>query len=272
MYQVVKRDGMIADFDISKISLAIQRAFDTTAADSYFGWSTEEERENYRTYVRIMAELDWPAFLEYDPDLHSEIISCVEDGDAEGITDALYHHFGALFLKELEGRFEESEVIRSERLPAIRQAFLLYQLGYYYGAVAILITQMEGILSDINEYITHTGRAYDEKNLRLLDTRYGGVKGWSEKGLAIKALLEAKDADGVAGEYDYLIGYLKAKTLDGTPSEEDLAEHANRHKICHGKQCNYGSKEHALKTILCIAALEYAADVIANSDVDRAAG
>ena len=271
MYQVVKRDGTIADFNISKISLAIQKAFEATAADSYFEWSTEEEHENYRTYVRIMAELDWPAFLEYDPDLHAEIISCVEDGDAEGITDALYSHFGALFLKELEERFEESAVIRPERLPAIREALLLYQLGYYFGAVAILTTQMEGVLSDIDEYIIRTGRSYKEKNLQLVKTRYG-VNQRSVKGLAIKAFLEAKDANGEAGEYDYLIGYFRMKVLRTDLPETDLCEHTNRHAFCHGKQCNYGSKEHALKTILCIDALEFVADVLANSDIDRAAG
>ena len=254
---------MIADFAISKISLAIQKAFEATATDSYFEQSSEEERENYHTFVRIMAELDWPAFLEYDPDLHTEVISCVEAGDAKGITDALYSHFGALFLKVLEVRLEESAVIWAERLPAIREALLLYQLGYYYGAVAILITQMEGILSDIDEYITHTGRAYDEKNLRLIDTRYK-VSSKKEKGLVVKTLLEAKDVDGVAGEYDYLIGYLRMKVLGDKLSEEDLSEHANRHAICHGRQCNYGSKEHALRTILCIATLECAADVIAE--------
>ena len=30
MYQVVKRDGQIADFNISKISVAITKAFDAT--------------------------------------------------------------------------------------------------------------------------------------------------------------------------------------------------------------------------------------------------
>lgn len=267
MYQVAKRDGTIAEFDISKISLAIQKAFEATAADSYLEWSTEEERDNYHKFVRIMAEFDWPAFLEYDSDLHDEIISCVENGDAEGMTNALYSHFDALFLKELEERFEKSAVIRSERLPAIREALLLYQLGYYYGAVAILITQMEGILSDIDEYIVRTGRAYDEKNLRLIDTRYK-VSIKKEKGLVVKTLLEAKDIDGVAGEYDYLIGYLRVKVLGNKPSEEELSEHANRHEICHGRQCNYGSKEHALKIILCIDALEYVATVIADSATD----
>lgn len=137
----VIKDGIIIDFDESKIALAIQKAFEATAWTSYDGCATEEEQENYRKFVRIMAEFDWPAFLEYDPDLHSEVISCVEAGDAEGISQALYNHFGPLFLKELEERFEESEVIHPERLPAIREAFLLYQLGYYYGAVAILVTQ-----------------------------------------------------------------------------------------------------------------------------------
>jgi len=98
MFLASIRDGMIADFAISKISLAIQKAFEATAIDSYFEQSSEEERENYHTFVRIMAELDWPAFLEYDPDLHTEAISCVEAGDAKGITDALYSHLTDVFL------------------------------------------------------------------------------------------------------------------------------------------------------------------------------
>ena len=36
MYRVLKRDGEKVDFNISKISLAIQKAFEATAADSYF--------------------------------------------------------------------------------------------------------------------------------------------------------------------------------------------------------------------------------------------
>lgn len=267
MCRGVKKDGTIVGLDSSKICQAIIEMVEAIVDASYLERSTEEERENYQKFVLIMAELDWPAFLEYDPDLHAEIISCVEVEDVEGIIDTLYSYFGALFLKELEERIEESEVIQPKRLPAIREAILLYQLGYYYGAVAILITQMEGILSDIDEYIVRTGRLYNEKNLRLIDTRYK-VSLKKEKGLVIKTLLEAKDVDGVTREYDYLIGYLRMKVLGDKLSEEELSEHANRHEICHGKQCNYGSKEHALKIILCIDALEYVATVIANSGAD----
>ena len=87
----------------------------------------------------------------------------------------------------------------------------------------------------------------------------------NEKGKAIKILLETKDINGNDREYDYLMGYLRIKFLSNNLSEEELSIHPNRHAFCHGEQCNYGTKEHALKTILCLDALEYVASVIAES-------
>lgn len=48
-------------------------------------------------------------------------------------------------------------------------------------------------------------------------------------------------------------------------SKKETEKHVNRNKLCHGAQLNYGTKEHALKTILCIDALAWIAEVIANS-------
>lgn len=260
MFMIQKRNGTALDFDISKIVQAIEKAMEARCNQA-----TVEESENYRKFVRVMAELDWPAFLEYDPKLHAEVLSCVNSSNLDGITEALYNHFNALFLKDLQDRCEASQIIQSQRMPAIREALLLYQLGYYYGSVAILVTQLAGIVSDIDTYITVSGRTYDTENLRLINSRYK-VSSKNEKGLAIKALLEAKDIDGVTGEYDYLIGYFRMKVFGSNLSGDALCEHANRHAICHGDQCNYGSKEHALKTILCIDALEHVADILTNDD------
>ena len=259
MYRIVKRDGRTVDFDIEKIALAIENAF--AAERQYFSYA--EELENYRLYIRVLAELGWPAFLEYDPELHEKVISCMEDEDAEGIKEVLYEYFDALFIKGLQDRIENSEVINPSRGPVMKEALLLYQLGYYFGAVAVLVTQIEGVISDIDDYINVSGRKYDSENIALLRPRYN-VSENNEKGLAIKTLLEAKSVDGVAGEYDRLIGYLRAWVLRDKLTEDELSEHANRHAICHGRQCNYGTKEHALKTILCIDALEHVASVIAT--------
>ena len=48
-------------------------------------------------------------------------------------------------------------------------------------------------------------------------------------------------------------------------TKEEMEKHVNRHLLCHGAQLNYGTKEHALKVILCIDALATVAAVIADN-------
>lgn len=264
MCHISRDDRTIITFDISKISLAIQTILDSRYTDFDSEWSAEE-LENYRKFLLTMAELEWPVFLEGDTDFHAEIALLLEEDNAEGIVNALYDNYDdPLFLKWIKDRLEESEVIHPARIAAIREAFLLYQLGYYYGTVAILIPQISGILTDIDRYIASSGHGYKKKNIDLIDSRYR-VSKTNEKGKLIKILLEAKDVDGDDREYDYLMGYFRTKFLGNKLSEEELSNHPNRHAFCHGEQCNYGTKEHALKSILCIDTLEYVASVIAEN-------
>ena len=175
MKQKTTRGEEVFVIDISKIICVLTTALEKVDADSFDGQEAEVERENYRKYVRVMAELDWPAFLERSPRFHREIISCVEAADMDGITTSLYTHFGNRFLSELELRLRQSAVIHPKRLPALLEAILLYQRKHYYGAVAVLIPQIEGILSDIGAHLSALGYAYDEKTLDLLTTRKSSV-------------------------------------------------------------------------------------------------
>ena len=79
------------------------------------------------------------------------------------------------------------------------------------------------------------------------------------------AVLEGKSSDDLQGEYGYLLGYLRFKIFRTHMSKEDTEHHVNRNLLCHGAQLNYGTKEHALKVILCIDALSWVAEVIAKS-------
>ena len=79
------------------------------------------------------------------------------------------------------------------------------------------------------------------------------------------AVLEGKSLDDDQNEYGFLLGYLRFKTFRTHISEEEMERHVNRNMLCHGVQLNYGTKEHALKTILCIDALAWVAEVIAKS-------
>ena len=145
-----------------------------------------------------------------------------------------------------------------------KEAFLLYQLGYYYGAVSILITQIVGITADIEKYLKRNNASYDPKTLELIEKRYG-FNHVNDTSRVMTAVLESKQIDENEGEYGFLMGYLRFKIFDTHISKEEMEKHVNRHLLCHGAQLNYGTKEHALKVILCIDALATVAAVIADN-------
>lgn len=265
---ILKRDGRVVCYDHCKIAEAIARAWVGTY-DTYE--PSEDELENYRNFLWVMSELDWPAFFEYDPIFHKDILQCVKTHDMDQLLSTLYCHFDALYLKDLIDRLDESRVIAKRRMAAIREAILLYQLGYYYGTVSILVDQIGGIIKDIGGHVDEKMAGYSSKNLSLVNSRYQ-VSAKSEKGQLISALLEAREKDRLLWEYDYAIGYFRMKFFRDTLSEEELDENANRHLICHGNQCNYGTQDHALKVILCLDTLEYISSVLSDYETELNVG
>ena len=262
---VIKRDGCVVDYDRSVIAQAVEvicRAMHET---------TDDELENYRKYQQVMAELDWPAFFEYDPTFHRMILQCVEDCDMDQLLLALHERFNTRYLRELEQRLYASAMITDQRMPPIHEAFYLYRHKRYYGAGSILVDQMEGVIKDISEYVSTRTSGYSKQTLALVKSRYD-VKLWSEKGQVITALLEARESSQILWEFDYMIGYFRMKFFKDKITPEELEENANRHGVNHGNQCNYGTQDHALRLILCLDALVYVAEILSQAELDEDVG
>lgn len=257
-----------AVFDIDKIVAAIASAQDDYCLSEAY---TEQEQENYHKYIRILAEIDWPAYINGDSQFHEYVIEQYEESGQEGVINTIYQYYDALYLKNLEDQISESEVVDHNRAPLFHEAFLLYQLGYYYGAVSILITQLIGITADIEKYLKARNTSYDPVTLKKIQKKYGfQVK--NDTARVMTAVLESKEIDDEQGEYGYLMGYLRFKIfrtkIPKMEIKEELAKHPNRNLICHGVQLNYGTKEHAMKAILCIDALAWVAEVVAEDYKD----
>ena len=263
---IIRRDGCVMNFDRSKIFEAIEKAWLSSCE-----LSTKEELENYRNYLRVMAELDWPAFFEYEPYFHKTILQCVNDHDMDRLLLVLYERFDSQYLRDLERRLYASPVIGDQRRQPICEAFRLYRHKYYFGAGAIFVDQMEGIIKDISEYVSRYKVGYSERTLALVESRYK-VKARSEKGQVIMALLEARESSRILGEFDYMIGYFRMKFFKNDMTPEELEENANRHGVNHGNQCNYGTREHALRLILCLDALGYVAEILARNELTEEVG
>ena len=261
IFNISKRDGRVVAFDIEKIAAAVEKALQST---SYYDHLTENEQKNYHDYVRIMAELDWPAYINGNPVFHQTVIDLYEESGAPGVESAIYDYYGALYLKDLEDQLSASNIIKEERLPLFHEALLLYQLGYYYGAVSILITQIIGITADIEKYLNENNASYDPKTLELIKKRYG-FDHTNDTSRVMTAVVEGMSIDDDENEYGFLLGYLRFKIFRTHMPKAETEKHVNRHMVCHGTQLNYGTKEHALKVILCIDALAWVAEVISNN-------
>lgn len=247
--------------DIAKINAAIEKAM---LSQSHSECYSQEEAENYHDYIRLMADLDWPTYINGDPVFHQVVLDRYDSEGEKGVVSAIYDYYGALFLKDLEEQLAQSNVIKKDRLPLFHEAFLLYQLGYYYGAVAILINQIVGITADIENFLKNNNASYNPKTLELMEKRYR-VTSATDTGRVMTAVVEGKNIDDNEGEYGYLLGYLLFKVFNSHMPKEETQKHTNRHLLCHGVQLNYGTKEHALKIILCIDALMWVGEVIAGN-------
>ena len=88
----------------------------------------------------------------------------------------------------------------------------------------------------------------------------------------IKALLEARESSSVLGEFICMIEYFRLKFFKDMKGNEEWGENANRHGINHGNQCNYGTRDHVLRLILCLDALVYVAEILSQDECDEEAG
>lgn len=255
--KIFTRTGEVV-FDMDKIAAAIEKAYQTELAAE-----REVEAEQYRKYIAVMRKLGWPAFLDGDTDFHEKIIESFEGGSLESIKCLIYEHYNHLYLVGLEERISESYVIKKDRLPSLSEALLLYQLRYYHGAVAIITPQLIGIVSDLERYMEDNSISYNPDNIFEIE-RGCGLESNSEKGRVLKAVLEGRDLNDEQGEYDCLTNYLRFKVFENRMSDEDTEHHVNRHLFSHGIQVNYGTKDHALRVIMCMDALVWITQVISD--------
>lgn len=245
-------------YDIAKIIAAVESAHQAELAAE-----REVEAEQYRKFISVMRKLGWPAFLDGDSDFHGKIVEAFEEGRSEEVENLIYEHYDHLYLVGLEERISESEVIKGDRISSLSEALLLYQLRYYYGAVAIITPQLIGIVSDLEKYMEEKSIEFNPLNIYEIETGCG-LQSNSEKGRVLKAVLEGKDINDEQGEYDCLTNYLRFKIFENRMNDEDTKHHVSRHLLSHGIQVNYGTKNHALRVIMCLDALVWITQVISE--------
>ena len=217
---------------------------------------TKAGLENYH-YLNKLESLQWPLYFVFDKDLMQELVpfTSISEDNEEKIRDIVYNFCTPELVKGLLEDWKKSSVINQSRIPILEEAITLYLREMYYGSVSVFACQLNGIITDTYEMQRSYGKDFDLEDIKLAYRNFNPkkeipqrIKKDSERTQLLWFITDAEE--GIvywikAIEYIYNIVLTSEDSMN-------QSNHPCRNKICHGIQLNFGTKEHALKSILAI--------------------
>lgn len=192
----------------------------------------KEGLENYH-YLNKLESLQWPLYFWVSKDLMKELApyTSISEENEDEISTIVCKFCTAEFIDGLLVDWNNSTVMDRKRIPILQEAISLYNMQRAYGK--------EFDLEDVK-------RAYQSFNpQKKVPTR---IKKDSEK---TQLLWFISDAEEGLMYWIKSIEYIYNIILTSEDSMNQ-SSHPCRNKICHGIQLNFGTREHALKSILTI--------------------
>ncbi len=211
------------------------------------------------SYIKILIKTNWPLYLVDDKEMLDEILALDANSDAKTLGDAIAdiarERLGTKWLTELRKRWNNhDELTRGER-EILKRAIAYFESRDYAACVSLLMCLFDGLLTKY--YGKPVKLQGDDAEIFDYLASKHGISAAAKEGEP-RLLRAAKDQVVVLvlrseGGYfvwkaagDYIIDVILTNNMD-----EDIALHNPlRNKICHGAQTNYGTWEHALKSIL----------------------
>ena len=142
------------------------------------------------------------------------------------------------------------------RLAILKEAIQLHKKGYYHASTALLMSQVNGIITKTDEIIELNNYQIKEEDLQALCEYYKVTyETWknhvnrSERSQVLKMIAVTENGFRY---WDAVTKYVRDIVLKNYGDDELANRNPMRNKILHGVQLNYGTKEHSLKSILTV--------------------
>lgn len=220
-----------------------------------FPTTNNETRRSWKL-MRIISEVNFPIYFEMDKELQDRILDIcdrhIKTDDkkypVEEIKECIYDYYDTDVLAIILNTWIDQEWINPGRKAALREAIDVYEEGRYYSTGSILMCQLGGLITELYDY-THTRQLIPLKEKKEMLSMYNIKNIDSEKSKVLQMIY--MQPDGVYTWYnsaDYLMNYV----YSSSNNMDNFENNPGRNKICHGQQTNYGTREHALKSILVV--------------------
>lgn len=207
-------------------------------------------------YYKSLLEYHWPLFCIDDVNFSQTFITLAKNNAAnEDITKLVFDYCSNEYLEQLEQKWKNTDAINSARFPILSEALLTYKKDYFYTSTSTLVCQIYGIISDIisttKQFHAELSESDQKEVLDQFEIEQKTLA--SEKGHMLQAIYRLSPKNYI--KWCSLGQYLLNDVLCSSESKKRFETQPLRNKICHGVQLNFGTKEHALKSILIIDAL-----------------
>ena len=220
---------------------------------------SEEAKEGLKNYhyLNKLENLQWPLYFVFSRGLMQELApyTSISEENEEEIRKIVYKFCTADFIDGLYMDWNNSSVIDKKRIPVLQEAINLYNNELYYGCVSILACQLNGIITDIYNMQREYGKDFDLEDVKMAYENFNPQKDVprrinknSERTQLLWFISDAEEGFMYwikSIEYIYNIIFTSEDSMN-------QSSHPCRNKICHGIQLNFGTREHALKSILTI--------------------
>jgi len=203
------------------------------------------------TILELYKKIEWPPCLDLSKEKQKEILDIVNINSNQGISEKIFEGYDEKTLNKVLARWQKCSYLERDRLLILKEAIENYLCGRYYSCVALNTTQYAGIINNTKKVMEQYPKLQEKickikiQQKELLKRGKGDI----EKGE--KFVLEQQQYaifNYTTLMYnDYFKKYIFSSKL--------FDKHPNRNKICHGEDINFGNKENALKSILCIDGL-----------------
>ncbi|SEW20043.1 hypothetical protein [[Clostridium] fimetarium] len=211
--------------------------------------SVSEETSIGIQYLMIARKYKWPIFMERNLEFQKKIIAAEKEKD--DIEKIIYEHFDDNCINEMFNAWKFSKCVNKFRMSIFEESKELYFNKKYYATTSIMMCQLYGVIIDINSFAKDNGIVISEDDKKFIalqcDIKPENIN--SEKG-KLHQVAFIPDTGNLL--WEAITEYFRKIILSSTESKEIWNHQPIRNKICHGDQLNFGTKEHALKSILGI--------------------
>ena len=223
--------------------------------------------ENRRKFIDIVAHCNMPVYFETDTELQDLILDICQNSEEKypkhEVENCVMDYYTADRLEDLLQYWFSKKWIEPEHKNALKEAVKLYELGFYWGCSCILLSQVNGLITELYDATNVKTKMPKTEQMKLLRV-YNIKNPTSEKAKGI--LMIGMQQNGIYGWYKFA-KYFKDFTYSNKKNKAHYQFDPGRNRCCHGKQLNLGEKLIALKSILTIDVVIQMSEDLLNNDV-----